>query len=72
MPRRKIKLNTKVAAMRASLRLTNIAEVIRNERLSKQSLYNWYQRVLDALPDILADEPPGPKSKDKVEPAPPF
>ena len=72
MPRRKIKLNTKVAAMRASLRLTNVAAVIRNERLSKQSLYNWYQRVLDALPDILADEPSGPKSKDKTKPIPPF
>jgi len=72
MPRRKIKLNTKVAAMRASLRLTNVAEIIRKRRLSKQSLYNWYQRVLEALPDILADEPPGPKHKDKVESAPPF
>jgi len=72
MPRRKIKLNTKVAAMRASLRLTNVAAVIRNERLSKQSLYNWYQRVLDALPDILADAPPGPKSKDKTQSIPPF
>jgi len=72
MSRRKIKLNTKVAAMRASLRLTNVAEIIRKRRLSKQSLYNWYQRVLEHLPDILADEPPGPKSKDKVEPAPPF
>ena len=72
MPRRKIKLNTKVAAMRASLRLTNVAAVIRNERLSKQSLYNWYQRVLDALPDILADEPSGPKSQDKTKPIPPF
>jgi len=72
MSRRKIKLNTKIAAMRASLRLTNVAEIIRKRRLSKQSLYNWYQRVLDALPDILADEPPGPKHKDKVESAPPF
>jgi len=72
MSRRKIKLNTKIAAMRASLRLTNVAEIIRKRRLSKQSLYNWYQRVLEALPDILADEPPGPKHKDKVESAPPF
>jgi hypothetical protein len=72
MPRRKIKLNTKVAAMRESLRLTNVAKIIRKRRLSKQSLYNWYQRVLEALPDILADEPTGPKSRDKVESPPPF
>ena len=72
MPRRKIKLNTKVAAMRASLRLTNVAAVIRKDQLSKQSLYNWYQRVLDALPDILADAPSGPKPKDQGESVPPF
>ena len=72
MPRRKIKLNTKVATMRESLRLTNVAKIIRKRRLSKQSLYNWYQRVLEALPDILADEPTGPKSRDKVESPPPF
>ena len=59
MPRRKVKLDTKVAAMRESLQLTNVAEIIRKRRLSKQSLYNWYQRVLEALPDILADESPG-------------
>jgi hypothetical protein len=72
MPRRKVKLDTKVAAMRESLQLTNVAEIIRKRRLSKQSLYNWYQRVLEALPDILADESPGPKPKAKVESAPPF
>jgi hypothetical protein len=72
MPRRKIKLNTKVAAMRASLRLTNVAEIVRKDRLSKQSLYNWYQRILDAWPDILADAPPGPKPKDHGNAAPPF
>jgi len=72
MPRRKVKLDTKVAAMRESLRLANVAEIIQKRRLSKQSLYNWYQRVLEALPDILADDKPGRKSKAKSESSPPF
>ena len=72
MPRRKIKLNTKVAAMRESLRLTDVATIIRKRRLSKQSLYNWYQRVLEALPAILAEESPGPKPTTKSESPPPF
>jgi len=72
MPRRKIKLDAKVAAMRESLRLANVGEIIRKRRLSKQSLYNWYERVLEALPDILADEKPGRKSKAKTPAPPPF
>ncbi len=72
MPRRKIKLDTKVAAMRESLRLANVGEIIRKRRLSKQSLYNWYDRVLEALPDILADDKPGRKSKAKSDSLPPF
>jgi hypothetical protein len=72
MPRRKIKLDTKVAAMRETLRLANVATIIQKRRLSKQSLYNWYQRVLEALPDILADDKPGRKSKAKSESSPPF
>ena len=71
MPRRKVKLDTKVAAMRESLRLANVAAIIHKRRLSKQSLYNWYQRVLEALPDIL-DDRPGRKSKTKSESPPPF
>ena len=72
MPRRKVKLDTKVAAMRESLRLANVGEIIRKRRLSKQSLYNWYERVLEALPDILADDKPGRKSKGKSDSPPPF
>jgi len=72
MPRRKVKLDTKVAAMRESLRLANVGEIVNKRQLSKQSLYNWYQRVLEALPDILADDKPGRKSKAKSESSPPF
>ncbi len=72
MPRRKVKLDTKVAAMRETLRLANVTEIIHKRRLSKQSVYNWYERVLDALPDILAGDKPGRKSKAKSESSPPF
>ena len=72
MARRKVKLDTKVAAMRESLCLANVGEIIRKRRLSKQSLYNWYERVLEALPDILADDKPGRKPKGKSESSPPF
>jgi hypothetical protein len=72
MPRRKIELDVKVAAMRESLRLTNVADTAHKHHLSEQSLYNWYHKVLEALPDILVDDKPGPKPKSKAESAPPF
>jgi hypothetical protein len=72
MPRRKVKLDTKVAAMRETLRLANVTAIMHKRGLSKQSLYNWYQRVLERLPDILADDKPGRKSKAKSESSPPF
>jgi transposase-like protein len=74
MPRRKIMLNAKVAAMRESLRLMNVEDIARKHKLSKPALYKWYHEVLEALPDILADERPGrkPKPKSKADAAPPF
>ena len=72
MPRRKVKLNVKVAAMRESLRLVNVAEVVDKHGLSKQAVYNWYREVLEALPDILVDNKPGRKSASKAKSSPPF
>ncbi len=72
MPRRKVKLDVKVAAMRESLQLMNVAEVVNKHGLSKQAVYNWYREILAALPDILADDKPGRRSKSKADPAPPF
>jgi transposase-like protein len=74
MPRRKVMLNAKVAAMRESLRLMNVEDIARKHQLSKPALYKWYHEVLEALPDILADEKPGrkPKPKSKADAAPPF
>ncbi len=72
MPRRKVKLDAKVAAMRESLRLMNVADVARKHKLSKPALYTWYHEILAALPDILADEKPGRKPPSGAESAPPF
>jgi ACT domain-containing protein len=72
MPRRKVKLDVKVAAMRESLQLMNVAEVVSKHGLSKQAVYNWYREILEALPDILADDKPGRKPKSKADSAPPF
>ena len=72
MPRRKVKLDVKVAAMRESLQLMNVAEVVNKHGLSKQAVYNWYREILEALPDILADDKPGRKPKSKADSVPPF
>ncbi len=72
MPRRKVKLDAKVAGMRESLRLKNVGDIARKHKLSKPALYKWYHEVLEALPDILTDEKPGRKPKSKVEATPPF
>lgn len=72
MPRRKVKLDVKVAALRESLRLVNVADTVEKHGLSKQALYNWYREVLEALPDILADDKPGRKAKSAADSAPPF
>jgi hypothetical protein len=72
VPRRKIELDVKVAVMRESLRLTNVVDTAHKHQLSKQAMYSWYHKILEALPDILADDKPGPKPKSKAESAPPF
>lgn len=72
MPRRKIKLAVKVRVMRESLRLMGVAEISRKYGVSERSAFNWYHDVVEALPNILADEKPGRKPKSKADAAPPF
>jgi hypothetical protein len=72
MPRRKIKLDAKVAAMRESLRLTDVDGIARKHQLSRPALYKWYHEILGALPDLLADKKPGRKAKSQADSAPPF
>ena len=72
MSRRTIKLDVKVDVMRDSLRLMGLEEVLRKYGVSRRSAYNWYREILEALPDILADDKPGRKPKSKADSAPPF
>ena len=72
MSRRTIKLDVKVDVMRDSLRLMGLEDVLRKYGVSRRSAYNWYREVLEALPDILADDKPGRKPKSKADSAPPF
>lgn len=72
MPRRKLNLDIKVQVMRESLRLTDVDDILRKYGVSERSAYNWYRKVLNALPDILADDKPGRKPKSKAASAPPF
>lgn len=72
MPRRNVKLDTKVRFMRDSLRLVGLEDKLRQYDVSERSAYNWYRKVLEALPEILVDEKPGRKSEPEVENTPPF
>lgn len=72
MPRRKIELDIKVKVMRESLHVVDVENITRKYGVSERSAYNWYEQILEALPDILADDKPGPKPKSKADSAPPF
>jgi len=72
MSRRVIKLDVKVDVMRDSLRLMGLEDVLRKYGVSRRSAYNWYREVLEALPDILADDKPGRKPTSQADLAPPF
>ena len=72
MPRRKVKLEVKVKALQECLRLVDVEDIMRKYGLSKRSAYNWYQRVLEALPDLLTDAKPGPRPEAATTASPPF
>ena len=72
MPLRKVELEVKVEVMRECLRLMDVEDIARKHGVSKQSAYNWYQRVLEALPDLLAEAQPGPKPEAPTTASPPF
>jgi len=72
MPRRKVKLDAKVAALRESLRLTDVDSIARKHQLSRPALYKWYHEILEALPELLANKKPGRKAKSQADAAPPF
>jgi transposase-like protein len=67
MPRRKIELEIKVEMMRECLHMADVENIARKYDVSERSAYNWYTRVLEALPDILANDRPGRKRKADTE-----
>jgi len=72
MPRRKIELEVKVEVMRECLRMADVENIARKYGISERVAYNWYRKVLEGLPNILVDDKPGRKPKQKAESAPPF
>ena len=72
MPRRKIELEVKVEVMRECLRMADVENIARKYGISERAAYNWYHKVLEGLPNILVDNKPGRKPKQKAESAPPF
>jgi hypothetical protein len=72
MPRRKIELEVKVEVMRECLHMADVENIARKYDVSERAAYNWYTRVLEALPDILANDKPGRKPESRAESAPPF
>jgi hypothetical protein len=71
MSRRKIKLDTKVQAMRESLHLENVATITHKYQVSERSLYDWFAQILEHLPESLQEAKPGPKRQADDPAAPP-
>jgi hypothetical protein len=72
MARKALDTNSKVEAMRQCLCLRDVDEVMSEYGFSKRSAYNWFNRILERLPEILENDKPGPKAEPKQESAPPF
>lgn len=72
MPRRKNELEVKVEVMRECLRMAEVENIARKYGISERAAYNWYRKVLEGLPNILVDDKPGRKPKQKAKSAPPF
>jgi transposase-like protein len=61
MPRRSVSVDEKVTILRACLKLDHVADTAQQYGVAKQSIYQWYQELLEALPEVLVPERPGPK-----------
>ena len=56
MPRRSVSVDEKVTILRACLKLDHVADTAQQHGVAKQSIYQWYQEILEALPDVLAPD----------------
>jgi len=61
MPKRKIDLDVKVQAMLECLHLEDVETVTEKYDLSKRSLFVWFDKIKNHLPEILQEAKPGPK-----------
>lgn len=61
MPKRKIDLGVKVQAMLECLHLQDVEAVTQKYDLSKRSLFVWFNKIKDHLPETLQEAKPGPK-----------
>jgi len=48
-----IPLETKVAALKKALKLSNPSDVAKEFGISEETLYNCYNKVIESLPSIL-------------------
>ncbi len=71
MARRKIDLATKVHAMREGLHLENVAAIAQKYQVSERIAYQWFEQILERLPEILSESKPGPKTQRTESLAPP-
>lgn len=65
MANKRIDLNTKVAVMQACLTLEHVNEVLETYGVSERSIWYWYRRIIEHLPDILDNRMPGPTSRER-------
>ena len=70
MANRALDQDQKVAAMQECLTLRDVPQVMEKYGFSERSAWNWLAQIKDALPEVLAQERPGPKPK--TEAAPPL
>lgn len=60
----------KVEAMRRCLHLENVKEVMSEYGFSERSAYNWFNKILQQLPEVLENKKSGCQRSGKA--APPF
>jgi transposase-like protein len=72
MSRRQVELEVKVNAVRESLRLVNVAAVARKHGVTPRVLYQWFHKLWEGLPQLMANAKPGPKAQVKPASSPPF
>lgn len=66
MSYRHISTETKVEIMKETLTLCNINHVKERHKVSDDSIYIWFHKIIDTLPETLANKKPGVKPKEET------